>query len=140
MVQSRRAIVARARPSEHGQRGIHRPARRTGLDRTIIEASRDVGVLDVEFDEPSRWLTVVGQGSAAPYRTMQRFIATVDDHDTVGRLSDAHRRQRCVSPLLRSAGAFTPISSPAGTGSTTTRDSAKRANGSRGGIPTRPPT
>jgi len=56
---------------------------------TIIEASRDAGVLEVEFDDPSRWLVVVGQGSAAPYRTMQRFIATIDDHDTVGRLTDA---------------------------------------------------
>ena len=54
-----------------------------------IEGSRDAGVLEVEFDDPSRWLTVVGQGSAAPYRTMQRFIATIDDHDTVGRLTDA---------------------------------------------------
>lgn len=54
-----------------------------------IEGSRDAGVLDVEFDDPSRWLLVVGQGSAAPYRTMQRFIATIDDHDTVGRLTDA---------------------------------------------------
>src|SRR6476619_7421142 len=92
MVQSRRAIVARARPSAHGQRGIYRRARRTGLDRTIIEASRDVGVLDVEFDEPSRrarWLTVGAQGSAAPHRTTQRFIATVDDQDTVSRLTDA---------------------------------------------------
>ena len=56
---------------------------------TVIEASRDAGVLEIEFDDPSRWLTVVGQGPAAPYRTMQRFIATVDDHDTVGRLTDA---------------------------------------------------
>jgi hypothetical protein len=56
---------------------------------TIIEASRDAGLLDVEFDDPSRWLTVVGQGPGAPYRTMQRFIATIDDHDTVGRLTDA---------------------------------------------------
>ncbi len=56
---------------------------------TIIEASRDAGVLEVEFDDPSRWLVVVGQGPAAPYRTLQRFIATVDDHDTVGRLTDA---------------------------------------------------
>ncbi len=54
-----------------------------------IEASRDAGLLEVEFDDPSRWLTVVGQGPAAPYHTMQRFIATVDDHDTVGRLTDA---------------------------------------------------
>ena len=54
-----------------------------------IEASRDAGLLDVEFDDPTRWLPVVGQGPAAPYRTMQRFIATVDDHDTVGRLTDA---------------------------------------------------
>ena len=54
-----------------------------------IEASRDAGVLDVEFDDPKRWLLVVGQGPAAPYRTMQRFIATIDDHDTVGRLTDA---------------------------------------------------
>lgn len=56
---------------------------------TIIEASRDAGVLEVEFDDPSRWLVVVGEGSATPYRTMQRFIATIDDHDTVGRLTDA---------------------------------------------------
>ena len=56
---------------------------------TIIEASRDAGILDVDFDNPTRWLTVVGHGSAAPYHTMQRFIATVDDHDTVGRLTDA---------------------------------------------------
>lgn len=56
---------------------------------TIIEASRDAGVLEVEFDNPTRWLLVVGQGSAAPYRTMQRFIATIEDHDTVGRLTDA---------------------------------------------------
>jgi hypothetical protein len=56
---------------------------------TIIEASRDAGILDVEFDDPSRWLTVVGRRPGPPYRTMQRFIATVDDHDTVGRLSDA---------------------------------------------------
>jgi hypothetical protein len=56
---------------------------------TMIEASRDAGLLDVEFDDPSRWLTVVGQGSGTPYRTMQRFIATVEDHDTVGRLTDA---------------------------------------------------
>ena len=54
-----------------------------------IEASRDAGLLEVEFDDPGRWLTVVGQGPAAPYRTMQRFIATIDDHDTVGRLTDA---------------------------------------------------
>jgi Uncharacterised protein family (UPF0158) len=54
-----------------------------------IEASRDAGVLDVEFDDPTRWMLVVGQGPAAPYRTMQRFIATIDDHDTVGRLTDA---------------------------------------------------
>ena len=54
-----------------------------------IEASRDAGLLEVEFDDPARWLTVVGQGPAAPYRTMQRFIATIDDHDTVGRLTDA---------------------------------------------------
>jgi len=56
---------------------------------TAIEASRDAGLLDVEFDNPARWLLVVGQGPAAPYRTMQRFIATIDDHDTVGRLTDA---------------------------------------------------
>ena len=56
---------------------------------TVIEASRDAGLLDVEFDDPARWLTVVGQGPTAAYRTMQRFIATVDDHDTVGRLTDA---------------------------------------------------
>jgi hypothetical protein len=56
---------------------------------TLIEASRDAGVLEVEFDDPTRWLTVVGQGPAAPYRTMQRFIATIEDHDTVGRLTDA---------------------------------------------------
>jgi hypothetical protein len=56
---------------------------------TIIEASRDAGLLEVEFDDPTRWLLVVGQGPAAPYRTMQRFIATIDDHDTVGRLTDA---------------------------------------------------
>ncbi|MDP9331940.1 MAG: UPF0158 family protein [Actinomycetota bacterium] len=56
---------------------------------TIIEASRDAGVLEVEFDDPTRWLLVVGQGSAAPYGTMQRFIATIEDHDTVGRLTDA---------------------------------------------------
>jgi hypothetical protein len=70
-------------------RGIRRSPRRSDLDETIVEASRDAGLLEVEFDDPSRWLTIVGQGSAASYRTMQRFIATVDDHDTVGRLTDA---------------------------------------------------
>ena len=54
-----------------------------------IEASRDAGLLEVEFDDPTRWLLIVGQGPQAPYRTMQRFIATIDDHDTVGRLTDA---------------------------------------------------
>jgi hypothetical protein len=56
---------------------------------TIIEASRDAGLLDVDFDSPTRWLPIVGRGSAAAYRTMQRFIATIDDHDMVGRLTDA---------------------------------------------------
>jgi len=56
---------------------------------TIIEASRDAGLLEVEFNDPTRCLLVLGQGPEAPYRTMQQFIATIDDHDTVGRLTDA---------------------------------------------------
>ncbi|MCU1465056.1 MAG: hypothetical protein JWM72_984, partial [Actinomycetia bacterium] len=62
----------------------------SGDSRFVLgDASRDAGVLEVEFDDPSRWLLVVGQGPAAPYRTMQRFSATIADHDAVGRLTDA---------------------------------------------------
>jgi hypothetical protein len=70
---------------------------------TIIEASRDAGLLEVEFDEPTRWLLVLGQGPEAPYRTMQRFHR----HHRRSRHRRAthrrHRRQRRVPPLLHPA-------------------------------------
>jgi hypothetical protein len=45
--------------------------------------------LDVDFSDESRWLFLLGEGSHEPYRNLQRFIATIDDHDLAARLTRA---------------------------------------------------
>jgi hypothetical protein len=45
--------------------------------------------LDVDFSDESRWQFLLGEGSHEAYRDLQRFIATVEDHNLAARLSRA---------------------------------------------------
>jgi Uncharacterised protein family (UPF0158) len=49
--------------------------------------------LDVDFSDETRWLFLEGEGSYEAYRDLQRFIATVDDHDLAARLTRAIERR-----------------------------------------------
>jgi hypothetical protein len=53
----------------------------------VIEYSRDSDE-DVDFDEPDRWLAILGGTSHESYRDMQQFIATLEDDDLAERLTD----------------------------------------------------
>ena len=48
---------------------------------------------DTDFDDPSRWLAVPGEGSHEPYEDMRHFIATLADDRLAQRLSDAIDRR-----------------------------------------------
>jgi hypothetical protein len=67
--------------------------------------------LDVDFSDESRWLFLLGEGSHEAYRDLQRFIATVEDHDLAVRLSRAIEGRgsfgRFRSVLERDAAEFT---------------------------------
>ena len=57
-----------------------------------LHTMSDFGVaddLDVDFDDETRWLFLEGEGSHDAYRDLQRFIATVEDHDLAARLTRA---------------------------------------------------
>ena len=58
--------------------------------------------LDVDFSDETRWLFLEGEGSHDAYRDLQRFIATVDDHDLAVRLTRAtERRDACRAVPFR---------------------------------------
>jgi hypothetical protein len=44
-----------------------------------VDYVADAGEEDVDFDDPDRWLAVTPEGSAAAYRDMTSFVATVAD-------------------------------------------------------------
>jgi hypothetical protein len=79
-----------------------------------LHTMSDFGVaddFDLDFSDETRWLFLLGEGSHEAYRDVQRFIATVDDHDLAARLTraiegrGAFRRFRSV--LERDPGEFT---------------------------------
>jgi hypothetical protein len=57
-----------------------------------FQTMTDFGVdedLDIDFEDETRWLFLEGEGSHDPYRDLERFSATVEDHDLAAGLTRA---------------------------------------------------
>ena len=97
-----------------------------------LHTMTDFGVaddLEIDFSDDTRWLFVLGEGSHAAYRDLQRSLAP---SMTKTWRHNSPSRSRVVAPSGGSAACLnaTPPSSHAGTASMPTRGSDTRAAGS----------